>query len=420
MHRVRPHALMNRPYLRLLAAFAVPVLALLATDAIARGQAPTPTSFQAVAGADGMRAYLIVPGAPLSNTVSDGGAPVTQALVNGVGESVGFAAMPHPGENAIALPSLLVPLLVPQAPSVPPYPLMARSESPTTPTASASGGAIELQARSTERLSEASSVSGGGENQGASVGQVETHVIARLDDAGGVVSEAMSAAESFSATGVLRIGATTATAMATHPADGPPTAESSFTAEGVTVAGTAVGVSDKGILLPGQTNPVPDTSGLSPALDAVGVSMRYLAAQEVDDGVVSAGLEVVVPVVIPGTGTASVRYVFGQARAIASSSGIVLTEDSTPPLPTDDGTVAPPSAPSDDVAGAPVDVPDTPADTGSDVDTPAPRSPRPVVARVPATASATGFYLVLVVGAVVSFTGGLLVRLIGVRLAWTS
>lgn len=412
----------------------VGALALLVAPS-ATGQEATPSAFDAVAAADGLRTYFVAPGAPLSPELFDGGAPVTQARVNGTGESVAFASMPYPGDTALSLPGLLLPLL--GLPSPPPYPLIARSQSGTTPEASASAGAVELRAKSDERSSEASSSSGGGDDSGTAVGRVLTHAVAKLDAAGAVTSESRALVESFAVSGVLRIGAVDAKANATQPATGGEhRASSTFTAEGVSAGGVAIGVSNDGLLLPGQKAPVPDSSGLSPVLDATGITVRYLAPQEIDGGVVSAGLAVTVPVAQPGKDPVTVTYVLGQVRAIATSSADaaapvdVLGDDAalgpevgtdpplgaTPldPLPASDGALG--DGGSSGPLGSAADAaPGAAAGGGGTVGT-----ARPVLARAGATSSASGFYLVLVVGAAVALTGGVLVRVIGVRLAWTS
>lgn len=411
--------------------------ALLAVAAVvvgppAVGQEATPSAFEATAAADGVRAYVQVPGAPLSANVFDGGAPVTQAYVNGTGESVGFASTPYPGDTAVSVPGLVLPLV--GLPAPPAYPLQARSEAGTTPEASASAGAVDLEAKSTDRSSEASSTSGGGDNGGTAAGRIHTVVTAALDPNGGVASASTSTVESFSVAGILRIGATEAKASAKQPVGGAHATSSSFAAEGVSAAGVAIGVSNDGLTLPGQKAPVPDTSGLSPALDAAGIKVHYLAPREVEGGIISAGLEITVPVNQPGRDPMTVTYVLGRARAIATSSGdaVAATDLGSDVLGGDDSGLgaATPVGETGSASGAlsgdggalsPSASPSGGASLPGD-SRPSPRAAtvQPAASTVPASTSAAGFYLVLVVGAAVAFTGGLLVRIIGVRLAWTS
>src|SRR5207245_10170445 len=102
-------------------------------------------------------------------------------------------------------------------------------------------------------------------------------------------------------------------------------------------AGTSVAVTDKGIVFPGSTSPVPDTSGLNPVLDGAGVSMKYLRATSVGQAVVSAGLVVSVKQAGP-TGDVVVTYTFGRATASASGSA---TQATGPGIGVGTGTATP-------------------------------------------------------------------------------
>lgn len=388
-----------------------------------------PASFEALATADGVRVLVEVPGFPLTANIFDGGAPVTQAKVNGLGESVGYASMPYPSENLTTLPGMLLPLV--GLPALPSYPLTARSEAGSAPEARVGEGPLLLEAESSPRASTARSVTGGAAGL-VNVGTVTSEVEAALDEAGAVTSSGRSTVEALTVPGLLRVGAAESTARAERPASGELRAESSFLVDGLTVAGVTVGVDDEGIRLPGQTAPVPDTEGLSPVLDAAGISMRYLEQVETEGGVVSAGLSISVPVQSPLGAPATATYILG--RTSASVSAVHAPAVSAPPVPVGSPGGAPTvgaGSPSTSgtgpgsLAGGPVAAPDlsstgapTVAPGGTSGGTTAPV--RPAGSVIPeASTAATVFYLTLVLGGLVALTGSFLVRTIGVRLLWT-
>ena len=97
---------------------------------------PQLTSFDAVAGADGVRVLVEGP-APLLLNVFDGGVPVSQALVNGMAARSRLASVPCPGDTLLAAPGLVFPVV--GLPAPPDYPLIAWSAAPNKPKA-----AVEL------------------------------------------------------------------------------------------------------------------------------------------------------------------------------------------------------------------------------------------------------------------------------------
>lgn len=372
-------------------------------------------TFAVDAGADGVRTSVEVPGAPLTSQVADTAGPISTAMVNGLGESRALASLPYPGDTPTSLPNLLFPLV--GLPTPPPYPLMATSEHPSRPASSVEGPNGSLSARSDADSSEATATA---EDDGADGGNGRSStsaaaVVAR-DDAV-VTAEATSTTESETyAGGAFRVGRVHATAFVRRPLSGTPVVRSSFSAEGVTVGDAGVEVTPEGILVPGAATPVPDTSGQAPALDEAGVFMRYVEPEEVEGGVVSAGLVVTVETPTPSGTRTRTTYTFGRARAVATATA---EEGGRPPPPTTTTVTTPESA-------TPPVVPDwTP---------PAPEQPAaavaaPVRGAVPAsttrtvdplTLSAASFYLVLVVAAAVVTAASLAVRLSRVRTTWTS
>src|SRR5437879_2401595 len=67
-------------------------------------------SYEGVASADGVRFSMGAPGFVAVDTFIDGGGPVAQAIIDGLGNSRSFAALPYPGDLAISGPGLLAGL----------------------------------------------------------------------------------------------------------------------------------------------------------------------------------------------------------------------------------------------------------------------------------------------------------------------
>jgi hypothetical protein len=382
------------------------------------------TAFDAVAAADGVRVLVFAPSAPLSSNVFDGGAPVTQALVNGIGESRALASVPYPGDTALSLPSLLLPLL--GLPAPPDYPLLAATSAPNKPKAVVDVGPLHMTARSDQYSSAAASSGGGGSGDNA-IGSFATAASTTVDPATAkVVSKAESTTEAATFGGVLSVGRVHALANVTRPATGKSTTTSALEIQGLTAAGTTIGVTPKGFVLPGSTAPVPDTSALAPVLDAAGISLQYVQSQPITNGIVSAGLAITVR-----TSSATTTYILGRVRALASSA---VSE--SPALPVDLGVSAPATSGATETAAASASPAASTATGGLSGGTVAsPTAVAPVVAApatretaglaasraVPtSTVSTTSFYLVLVIGALVGLVGAALVRIFGVRLVWTS
>ena len=63
------------------------------------------------------------------DTFIDGGGPVAQSILDGLGNSQSFASLPYPSDNAISGPGLVAGLT--GLPSPPPYPFYVNSSYPT-------------------------------------------------------------------------------------------------------------------------------------------------------------------------------------------------------------------------------------------------------------------------------------------------
>lgn len=419
-----------------------------------------PVSYEAVASAEGVRLSWGAPGFVAVDTFVDGGGPVSQAVIDGLGNSQAFASLPYPGDLAISGPGLVAGLT--GLPSPPPYPFYVSSSHPTVPEQKLSQPGYELAASSSELESVGSTMTGGGSGSGSgasSVGSTVTRARTGRDATSGVVTaEATGSADVVNIGGVLRIGQVDAKAKVSRGPGAEPRREADFVINGMTIAGQTVGFSEEGFSFGEMGVPIPPGDPLLEVLEEAQISVRYLARVDHPDGVVSPGLVVTQEREIPGGPTMVFRYTFGRMAASATVSGSATsigdvlapvgeapaeTEVTSPPVePPAEEVAAPPAttpAPAevppvtvDDAGGfdsgsfdAGVSVPEPAEDVAAPVAPPAPAAPveeeaAPIV-RTPTTrVDVTSVYLILVVGAAVALAGGSVLRLVGVKLKWTS
>jgi hypothetical protein len=427
---------------------------------VARGdEAPAqPSSYEAVASAEGFRFSFGAPGFVAVDTFIDGGGPVSQSVIDGLGNSHAFASLPYPGDLAITGPGLLAGLT--GLPSPPPYPFYVSSSHPTAPEGKVAQPGYELNATSTEASSKASTMTGGGQGDGpsgSSIGKTVTVAeTTRNATSGAVTAVATGTADVTNIGGVLRIGQVNAKAKVVRSPGTDPTREASFVINGVTIAGQTVGFSEKGFTFAGTTTPIPAGNPLTEALKQAKINVEYLARTDNPDGVVSPGLVIRQEQATPGGPTMVFRYVFGRMAAFATVSGSPTSiGDSLPVLdtgPSDTqtiggdlpgGTSTLPTVDTtlpavDDTSGyggndtgsygsgsgtatttdsAPATAPtsETTAPTANLVQEAAPISGTPMT-----LVDTSSVYLILVAGATVAFLGGTVLRLMGVKLKWTS
>lgn len=462
MNRVhRPRSIGKRA-LRLAGASSVLAAAVLAVATSGAGGAeapPAPVSYEAVASAEGVRFSFGAPGFVAVDTFIDGGGPVSQSVIDGLGNSRAFASLPYPGDLAISGPGLLAGLT--GLPSPPPYPFYVSSSHPTTPEAKLTQPGYELAATSAESSSQASTRTGGtqGTGSGASaIGSTVANAVTSRDAGSGVVTaEATGMADVINIGGVLRIGQVDAKAKVTRGPGAEPTREATFVINGMMIAGQTVGFSEKGFTFGGTNMPIPQGNPLLEALKQAKITVQYLSRIDNPDGVVSPGLVVRQEQATPGGPTMVIRYVFGQMAASATVSGSPTSiGDSLPVIDTGPSETEVISPPADTPAPLPATT-DTVAltagtdDTGSydssgfgsgstgvadsgssttptaEVAAPVTETPAGVVqeaapiSRAPMTlVDTSSIYLILVAGAAVALGGGTVLRLMGVKLKWTS
>jgi hypothetical protein len=390
------------------------IAAITAPSALRADAQDAPVSYDARAAADGLRLALHSPGLFLA-TLFDGGAPVAQAHSNDLGASEGFAAMPAPGDTFATLGTLM-PLL--GLPALPPYPLQANASNPANPESTANAGAYVVSASGRDNGAKGS-VTAGVNAGGNEAAYLEVSASTGVDpDTGEVVATSRAHLQGLSLLGLVSIGKVEASAKVTGGPHGDPVAKSSFDVEGLSIAGLPLAVTSQGVQLLGPAGaPLPDLQ-LAQLLAPLGITFNYLKATTIEDGVISAGLEITIPSGLPQPYDMTLTVTLGRASASADIAALSAPSD----LGGGDvgGTIDSPVYP-------PIDSPVySPIDSGS-VDVAGPVAQPQVgptsrtVSNVgPLEASAVSFYIVLVAAAIVALLSAALIRRFGVKLAWTS
>ncbi|MGP3983147.1 hypothetical protein [Streptomyces sp. KR80] len=349
------------------------------------------------------------------------GIPVAQACVNyGVEESTGFASSPYPGETVVSAPALLRGQT---GQPIPGYPAYASSRYPSEEKSESEQHGHSLSSHSTQTSTRARAGTRLGQDKAS--GETTALAEAVVDPARQVGrASATSDTQPWTVNGVLRLGQMRSVAKATTGKDGKVVRSSRLQIGRTEVAGQVVEITPDGVKAVGKTLPLPKADPAK-ALAAAGVRVRYLRAKSTEQGVMSAGIEVLARQQDPKSGAVyTVQYVFGRAFAAADRVERVPGGGGPPPpaeLPATSGGDG--GAPAEPAPEAPAEEPpaDSPGAPGPDSAAPAPDDAPP--ARLignPIDMGVTGLYLVLAFGAVATFAFGTLLRLLGVRTRWTS
>jgi hypothetical protein len=435
VHRVagvsRVHAVRALRVLRALVAVATVVLTArpLAVGAqTPAAQTPAALVFAGTAEAYGARATLVVPKAPLADTLIDVSAPATRASLSSLGAASGFAAFPSPGETVLSLPGLVgavanqggfgLPAF--DLPTLPDYPLSVSADA-INPEAAVSRGAFEISAEAKDDVARGRGGAGLLLDAGGAVLRIDGTSEVRRDDAQAIASAAVTV--DGVTVGPITLGRVRSEATVVLDAGGLPEPSTSFVIEGARIAGIPVTISADGISVVGNTVPLPIGDTLASILAVAGVQIDFDAATEADGTATSPGITITREVDTPGVGTGK--------GTLELTVGYVTASITTPPPPrpvsppaVSGGTGTPP-------AGGGVAAPTIrPTPTASRVTplpgaSPATNDPAPV----DLTAAAddlllTGLaepidfktiYLVLGVGALATIGLGSVIRQLGVR-----
>ena len=311
---------MTQRLIRLIAALVVATgavqFAVPKDPAQATGAAP---AFSATAAADGARFSMMVPNAPGTSTPIDGGGPSAQASVSSLGASQAFASLPYPGDLPVRLPGLLAGVGVA---GVPQYPFYAASDHPTAPDARLEAPGYLLNATSREDRSAAEAA-----GQGPDGNPVSYRSTASVgpDGAGRLVAPAGSLTRNLRI-GDLVIGEAVSSARVRLAGDGQVERSASFDLTGVSIAGTAVTIGERGVTISGTSTPVPDDHGVLAALAQRGIGVAYLAPLETAHGIVAGGVRITVTGTAPdGTQGTGVMTLGRAAASVETGAGSVVT-----------------------------------------------------------------------------------------------
>jgi hypothetical protein len=404
-----------------LSSVAGPQATALAQDA----DAQSGSAFYAVGAAEGVRFGVAAPGFLVVEQFADAGMPAAQALTSST-DSRGYAAAPFPGDETYGV---LGTVSGASGQDLSDPPVSVRTDS-ATPKAEKSFGTYLLRS-STDASSTVASAAGKAGADAGAVGVSEAAASSRHAADGTSVATAASRAESIVIGEVLRIGGVVAKAEVTAPLGKKPVRTSELRVSEVRVVGQAVLVTEKGLVLPGTTVPIPRDSGLEKALADQGISVTYLAATETPDGIISAGLrvdqkrrypELPEPVTVSytfgrasafaqgGEGEAAPSAVgvdgaFGRAPSSGDAGTVGSTESGLPAVGSGAAPLAAATGPVVDAPAAPVAAPPSQALVASS-------------SRGALSGDVAYFYLVLVGGGVLLVGGVQLLRLLGVKVLW--
>ena len=303
-------------------------------------------AFSAIASASSFRVRFGSPGRFAVDYYVDAASPVSQAVVNGLGVSSAFASAPYPGETVVAGRGTFAG--VTGLPNPGNYPFFVATSYPSKTDNSAGVAGYGLKAHSEETSSTATADSGGWAGDNALLAGRATSNASR-DDSGTVKATSQSDSKAITIGDVLRIANATATASVVRAPGSESVRTADFSATGVSIAGQAVGLSEKGFTVAGTNIPLPDSSPLRAALSERGISVTYLNRIETPDGVTSPGFMISQTGTPPDGGPATVfQVVLGQAVAYVTNSAVAGL-----PAPSADGATTssdPSLAPSPDPA----------------------------------------------------------------------
>lgn len=243
---------------------------------------------------------------------------LTRAELDSIGNSAGFAAGPYPGDNLTALMGAFN-AVSPTGPVLPEYPFSVSSQYPGNPAQKKENGPHRLASNSDENTSKADAHVGLARGN-PGVASVSSTSIAKQDPGSGTLTaQASSLVDGFSLGPTLTVGHVSGHAEITSRPGEKPTKQTSFSVGSITVMGTIVGLTDKGLVPVPGTSPGADFNSLTSQLSQAGVTLALLPANETDTAIDSAGLVIGLTREIPNRGFVKVTITLGRVRAQVKS-----------------------------------------------------------------------------------------------------
>jgi hypothetical protein len=268
--------------------------------------------------------------APIGVEYYDAGAPVipgeiiyasvaaTRAALDSVGNSSAFAGGPYLGDNVPALMGA-ANALGPQGAILPPYPFMVVSQHPGKDKASQDEGPRHLAATSSENESTGDAHVGLARGNPGVLSVASTSKVKHDPATDELIATADGVVAGFSVGPTLTIGQLTSHAEIKGRPGEKPTKATSLSIGPLTVMGTLVGLTDKGLVPVPGTPKTADLNSLTKQLNAAGITLGFLPGEETATGIDSAALVVGVAQKGPG-GITRVRIILGRVRATLETS----------------------------------------------------------------------------------------------------
>ena len=288
-------------------------------DATADSLGSSSSFFSLAASASPIGVEYFDAGAPvIPGEIVYGSVVVTRAALDSVGNSAGFAGGPYFGDNVPALMGA-INALGPQGAILPQYPFMVVSQYPGKDKASQENGPQRLAATSSENESVGDAHVGLARGNPGVVSVSSTSKV-KHDPATGLLSAtADGVIQAFSVGPTLTIGQLVSHAEMTGRPGEKPTKKTSLSIGPLTVMGTLVGLTDKGLVPVPGTPKTADLNSLTEQLAAGGITLGLLPGEETETGIDSAALVVGIAHKGPG-GITRVRLILGRVRAKVEST----------------------------------------------------------------------------------------------------
>ena len=320
---------------------------------------PDLATYQVLARADAFTVEVVYASTPVipGGEIAKASPATSQTVVNSTGQSLGFASAPYPGDFIISGPGSANGVLAGTAPPVPYYPFVAYSSFPGEPKAEASQGPYKLSTVSEEHKSAAVAEMGavmGGQPSIASARATSTSLVDMVKRE--LTAEADSAMDGL-IIGPLAIGHVAGHAKMVGAPGQTPSKESAFSVGTMSIAGTTVGFTDKGLQMASGSAPVPDLSALGKVLSEAGITLTYLPASQTETGIDSAGLAIGFSGNVPQQGPGRITLTLGRVRAEVSSTTTEQFEAVTGPTDDQSTATGPSSATEPTMTGRLVDGP---------------------------------------------------------------
>ena len=199
----------------------------------------------------------------------------TQALVDSVGTSAGFASAPYPGDTAATGAGTVSGFT---GTPVPAYPFYVTSSWPTAPSAANASGPFSVESKSSaaDTVARAHVQFPPGDANAAAFTSEAASTAGRQAGSGALVAEATTLVQGLSVGPDLAIGTIAARARLSGAPGAKPAKETSFSVGTITFAGATFGLTDKGFQPVGAIPTVAPTDELK----AQGITLRFLPARD--------------------------------------------------------------------------------------------------------------------------------------------